>query len=102
MIINVTKENFQEVLNGDKKVVLDFWAPWCGPCRAIAPILEEVIQKDSNVVVAKINVDDNQDLAEQYQVRNIPTLVYLNKGEVKDKTVGLKTADDILSIISKI
>ncbi|MFI3329247.1 MAG: thioredoxin [bacterium] len=103
MIINITKENYEEVVkNNEKKVIIDFWAPWCGPCRAIAPVLEEVISKDESVVVAKINVDDHQELAQEYEVRNIPTLVYLNKGEVKDKTVGLKSADDILSIVSKL
>lgn len=103
MIINVNKDNYNEVVkeNG-KKVIIDFWAPWCGPCRAIAPILEEVITKDENVVVAKINVDDSPELAEEYQVRNIPTLFFVKEGEVKDKVVGLKTSDEILSIVSKI
>ncbi len=103
MIIEITKDNYEEVVkNNEKKVIIDFWAPWCGPCRAIAPVLQEVVEKDDNVVVAKINVDDHEELAAEYQVRNIPTLVYLNKGEIKDKTVGLKTADDILSIVSKL
>ncbi len=101
MIIEVTKENFEEVL-ANEKLVLDFWAPWCGPCRAIAPTLEEVVSKNENVVIGKVNVDNDPELAEKYQVRNIPTLVYLNKGEMKDKTVGLKTADEILSIVETI
>lgn len=103
MIINVTKENYEKVVkNNEKKVILDFWAPWCGPCRAIAPVLEEVVSKDESVVVAKINVDENEELAVEYQVRNIPTLFFLNKGEVKEKVVGTKTTDEILSIVSKI
>ncbi len=103
MIINISKENFNEVVKeNDKKVIIDFWAPWCGPCRAIAPILEEVISKDENVVVAKVNIDDLPELAEEYQVRNIPTLFFVKEGEVKDKVVGLKSTDEILSIVSKI
>lgn len=101
MIIEITKENYEEILKKEK-VVLDFWAPWCGPCRAIAPNLEEVVSKNDTVIIGKVNVDDHQEIAEIYQVRNIPTLVYLNNGEVKDKTVGLKSADEILSIVEKI
>ncbi|MFI3252223.1 MAG: thioredoxin [bacterium] len=101
MIIEVTKENFEEVLKKEK-LVLDFWAPWCGPCRAIAPNLEEVVAKNDNVVIGKVNVDNDPELAEKYQVRNIPTLVYLNKGEMKEKTVGLKSAEEILSIVETI
>ncbi len=103
MIVNVDKNNYQEIVkDNEKKVIIDFWAPWCGPCRAIAPVLEEVINGNDNVVVAKINVDDSPELAEEYQVRNIPTLFFLNKGEVKEKVVGLKSSEEILSIVEKI
>ncbi len=94
-IINVNAASFADVVNVNKPVVVDFWAPWCGPCKAIAPILDELAKElGDSVVIAKVNVDDNQELAAKYSVRAIPTILFFKSGEMKDQIVGLaqKTA----------
>ena len=88
-IIQVTKENFEtEVLNSDKPVLVDFWAEWCGPCRMVAPLLDEIASEKDNVRIAKVNVDQNQELAMQYQVSSIPTFVLFKDGQVADRMLG--------------
>ena len=87
--MEITTQNFEEIVKGDKPVVLDFWATWCGPCRRVAPIMEE-LEKDyeGKVVVGKVDVEEQDDLAAQFQIRNIPTVLFLKNGEVVDKVVG--------------
>ncbi len=90
MALELTDGNFQEtVLDSGKVAVVDFWAPWCGPCKMIGPIIEELAEeyKDS-AVIGKVNVDDNSDISVKYRVRNIPTVLFLKDGEVVDKVVG--------------
>jgi len=90
MALEITKDNFQEIVNNNKVVVVDFWAPWCGPCRMIAPIIEELSEeyKDKGVVVGKINTDEQQELAMQFGIRSIPTVLFIKNGEVVDAMIG--------------
>ena len=91
MAVELTDSNFQElVLNSDKPVLVDFWAAWCGPCRMLGPIIEELHgDYDGKAVVGKVDVDNNQQIAMQYGIRNIPTVLIFKNGEVVDKFVGV-------------
>ena len=98
--INVTVNNFEEeVLNSDKPVLIDFWASWCGPCRMIAPLVEEIAEERSDIKVAKINVDDEPALANKFGVMSIPTLVVMKDGEVVNQAVGVRPKPQILSLL---
>lgn len=90
MALEITDANFEElVINSDKPVMLDFWAVWCGPCRMIAPIVEEMSSEyDGKAVIGKVDVDNNQEVAMKYGIRNIPTVLFVKNGEVVDKQVG--------------
>ncbi|MDR0368267.1 MAG: thioredoxin [Bacteroidales bacterium] len=89
MAVEITDSNWESLVSGDKPVVMDFWAEWCGPCRMISPIVEEVAQEyQDKVVVGKINIDDNANITQQFGIRNIPTLLFFKGGELADKHVG--------------
>ena len=89
MEVQVTKENFENLKSGNLPLVVDFWATWCGPCRVVAPIISELAEKyDGKVVVGKCDVEENDDLAAEFGIRNIPTILFFKNGEVVDKLVG--------------
>ncbi len=98
----VTNENFEtEVLKSELPVLVDLWAPWCGPCRALTPTIEEIASEyDGKINVAKINIDENPELASKYQVRSIPTMLIFSKGEVNGQIVGLVGKEKILGKFS--
>ena len=98
--INITKNNFhEEVLQSEKPVLLDFWAPWCGPCQAVVPIVEQIADERADIKVGKINVDEEMALARQFRVMSIPTLVVMKDGQVSSKSLGAKSKDEILSML---
>ena len=97
---NVTLENFdQEVLRSDKTVLLDFWATWCGPCRMVAPILEEIAAERPDIKVCKVNVDELPELASRYRIMSIPTLMVVKNGQVVNQAVGARPKSQILSML---
>ena len=99
-VITITKSNFNdEVINSDKPVLLDFWASWCGPCRMIAPIVEEIAEERSDIKVGKINVDDEPELASKFGVMSIPTLVVMKDGQIANQTVGARPKAQIEALL---
>lgn len=100
MITTVTKENFdQEVLMAKEPVLVDFWAAWCMPCKMLSPIVDQVASERSDVKVCKINIDDEGELAIRYGVMSIPTLIVFKNGEITNKSIGLISKEDILSLL---
>ena len=98
-LITVTKQNFDEIINNEKPVLLDFYADWCGPCRMVAPIVHEIAEENDNVVVAKINVDDEPELAQKFGVMSIPTLVVMKNGEEVKRATGARAKPQILAML---
>ena len=96
---NITKANFEElVLNNPKPVLLDFWATWCGPCRMVAPIVEEIAAERQDILVGKVNVDEEMELAMQFGIVSIPTLIVMKDGKVANKAVGYMPKAQILQL----
>ena len=99
-VINVDRFNFQnEVMDSDKPVLLDFWASWCMPCRMVGPILEEIAAERSDIKIGKVNVDEQPELARQFQVMSIPTLLVIKNGGIVDQSVGARPKEAILSML---
>lgn len=102
MALNITTANYEEVVGGDKLVVIDFWAEWCGPCRMMTPIVEELAKEyEGKAVIGKCDVDDNDSVAAKYSVRNIPTIIFLKGGQVVDKQVGVSSKSALEEKINK-
>ncbi len=98
--ININKNNFQnEVLNSEMPVLLDFWAPWCGPCRMVSPIVDEIAAERGDIKVGKVNVDEERELAGQFGVMSIPTLVVIKGGRVVNQMVGARPKSQILAML---
>lgn len=98
-VITITKDNFDEVKSSEKTVLLDFYADWCNPCRMLAPTIDEIAQENSQYLVGKINVDNEQALAQSFGVMSIPTLIVMKNGKITEQSVGAKTKDQILEML---
>ena len=99
--INLDESNFdREVMQGDQTIVVDFWAEWCGPCKMIAPLLDEIAREKAGVIkVAKVNVDESQSLSFKYNIRAIPALLFFKNGQLRDQVTGVTSKKDLLSRI---
>lgn len=99
-VINVTNENFNEIISGDKPVLLDFYADWCGPCQMISPIVKEICEENDNITVGKINVDEEPVLARKFSVMSIPMLVVMKNGKVTNHAIGYREKQEILDMLN--
>ena len=99
-VLVITSENFEkEVINSDKTVLLDFWASWCGPCRMVSPIIDEIADEPPEIKVGKINVDDQPELASQFNIMSIPSLFVVKNGQVVNQSVGVQPKQQILELL---
>ena len=99
-VIHITNANFEsEVLHSDKPVLVDFWASWCGPCRMVGPILDEIAAERSDIKVCKVNVDEEQNLAARFQIMSIPTLMVFKNGQITNQALGAMPKNQILALL---
>ena len=99
-VIEITAQNFEsEVLKSDKTVLLDFWASWCGPCRMLSPVIDEIAEENSDIKVGKVNVDEQSSLAQKFGIMSIPTIVVMKNGQAQDIQVGVRPKQDILNML---
>ena len=103
MEVTITSENFSSLKNGDMPLVVDFWATWCGPCSMMAPIIEELAKEyEGKAIIGKCDVEENEELATEYGIRNIPTILFFKQGEVVEKVVGFQQKPKIQEVINKL
>ena len=101
-VVNINQANFEaEVLNSEKKVLVDFWAPWCGPCRMVSPIVDAIAEERNDIKVGKVNVDDEESLAVRFGIMSIPTLMVFESGSVVKTAIGVRSKDEILKMLDK-
>ncbi len=100
-VVTITNENFeQEVLHADRPVLLDFWATWCGPCRMVSPIVDEIAEENDAIKVGKVNVDEQPELARRFGIMSIPTLIVMRDGQVANQAVGARPKEAILALLN--
>ena len=101
-VVEITKDNFEHtVLKADKPVLVDFWAEWCGPCQMMVPIVDEVAEERNDIIIGKLNVDTQPEIALRYNVMSIPTLILFENGEEAQKSIGLISKEELLELINK-
>lgn len=101
-ILHITKDNFEtEVIKSDKPVLLDFWASWCGPCKMVSPIVDQIANENSSIKVGKVNIDEESELAQTFRIMSIPTLVAVKDGKVINSTVGVQPKQNILKLLAE-
>ena len=99
-VLHINKDNFhEEVLNSDKPVLLDFFASWCGPCRMVGPILDEIAEEREDIKVCKVNIDEQPELASRFRIMSVPTLMVLKGGQIMDQSIGAKPKHQILAMV---
>jgi len=102
-VINLTNENYGDYINGENPVVVDFWATWCGPCRMVGPVIDSLADEyEGKMSICKVNVDDMPDIAAEYKIMSIPTVMIMKKGEIIDKAVGVRTKEEYKNMIEKV
>ena len=102
-VVDLNEENFEDFLSKDKPILVDFWAEWCGPCKMLTPVIDELSNDFAEkAIIAKVNVDESPGIAQKYSIRSIPSLLFFHKGEVKHQLVGVSSKQDIASIIEKL
>ena len=99
-VVHITKDNFDSIVNqNEKPVLVDFWAPWCGPCKMVGPIIEEIAAERDDVIVGKVNVDEEIELARQFRIVSIPTIIVMKNGEKVTTSIGYKPKEEILALL---